>query len=107
VIGLENAGLPIPIGKLLEGRGTSKPNRTRSKVSCVGADGKSRGSHAKLFQQLDLPPVMSYALSVLSLIYCPRSSTTVDSRLLEYVSSIEVMNQYNWCEFVLNYLFWR
>jgi hypothetical protein len=28
VIGLENAGLPIPIGKLLEGRGTSKPNRT-------------------------------------------------------------------------------
>jgi hypothetical protein len=49
VIGLENAGLPIPIGKLLEGRGTSKPNRTRRKVSCVGADGKSRGSHAKLF----------------------------------------------------------
>jgi hypothetical protein len=28
---------------------------------------------------------------------------TVDSRHLEYVYSIEVMNQCNWCEFVLNY----
>jgi hypothetical protein len=57
---------------------------------------KSRGSHAKLFQQLDLPPITAYPLSVLSLIFCPRSSSTVDSRLLEYLSN-------NWCEFVLKY----
>ena len=46
----------------------------------------------------------NFALIALCCVLCPNTSTNLESKYLKYLSSIDVMKKYSWCQFVLDYM---